>query len=110
MKNEVNLEWNVYYENFNDRRIEVINIFDHSFFKKDCDNAYKKYKNNYNSFINVIKSNLFYYFCSKCEWEIIISNWPPTNDFNNKKIDVYQQVMLNWEVFIQYVWNKYCNN
>lgn len=43
----------------------------------------------------------------ECEWEIIVSHWPLSERFNDKKIDVYEQVMLNWEVFITYLWNYY---
>lgn len=46
-----------------------------------------------------------YYFWSKCEWEIIISGWPPRDDFNDAKIDVYDQVKLNWDKFVDYTWD-----
>lgn len=48
-----------------------------------------------------------YYFWSKCEWEIILSDFPPSKKFQEKKVDVYEQVMLNWDIFINYVWNQY---
>lgn len=101
------LEWNVYVENINRRQIEVYNIFEHGGFKKDCDKAYKEYKNSFQKFTESVKRSLMYYFWSKCEWEIILSDFPPSDRFKKKKIDVYDQVMLNWNLFINYVWEQY---
>lgn len=39
-----------------------------------------------------------YYFWSKCEYEVIVSAWPP-RDGSDKKIDVYSQLKANWEQF-----------
>jgi hypothetical protein len=46
-----------------------------------------------------------YYFWSKAEWEIIISSWP-NRDNDELKIDVFDQVMLNWEAFVDYCWSN----
>ena len=86
------------------------------------------------AFIERIKSNLMYYYWSKAEWEVVVTSWPvyissdnvpklnkriednekrwglqhfninisPTVD---EKIDVYDQIMLNWDIFIEYVLN-----
>ena len=45
-----------------------------------------------------------YWFWSKCEHEIIISSWPYT-DKAAAKIDIYQQVMMNWDIFLEYTWS-----
>lgn len=100
------LEWNVYIENVNRKSIEVYNIFDHHLFLKDVIEAYSKYKDNYEAFCDEIKKSLQYFFWSKCEWEIILSAWPPFEKFKDEKIDVYQQVMLNKDVFFKYVWEN----
>lgn len=39
-----------------------------------------------------------YYFWAKCEYEVIVSAWPP-RDGSDKKIDVYSQLKANWEQF-----------
>ena len=98
------MTWNVYVENFNMGHIDVYNIFDHYSFDKGVKEAYKKYKNDFEAFSEAVRRELMYYFWSKCEWEIILSDWPPSGDFDNKKISVYDQVMLNWDAFIAYVW------
>ena len=99
------LVWNVYTENFNERRIEIDNIFDHSGFYDDCVKAAKKYKEK-DTFAEEVRRSLMYYFWSKCEWEIVLTAWPPRDDFNDEKIDVYDQVRLNWDAFIDYLWDN----
>ena len=47
-----------------------------------------------------------YYYWSKCEWEIILSAWPSRKDFNEEKIDVFDQINLNWDRFADYVWEN----
>ena len=99
--------WNVYVESFNQKEIVPYNIFTHYGFNEDVKKIYKKYKNDFETFSEEVKTSLMYYFWSKCEWEIILSDWPssPTSPIE-KKVDVYDQVMLNWDIFIQYVWTQ----
>ena len=97
--------WNVYIENFNRSKIESYNIFKHYGFLTDVKKAYKKYKNNFKAFSDEVKRALMYFFWSKCEWEIILSDWPHHDSFHDEKVDVYDQVMLNWDIFIKYVWD-----
>lgn len=85
-----------------------------------------KFKNEV--FAPQLKSTLMYYFWSKCEYEIILTSWPPyltaaqckeikedkeevkysktVNLEVAEKIDVYDQVINNWEPFIDYVWSN----
>ena len=99
------MTWYVYAEDFNGKKIEKVNIFDHYRFLEDVKKIYKKYKNDFDTFAHEVKSSLMYYFWSKCEWEIILSSLFGRPDFKEMKIDVYDQVMLNWDVFIKYVWD-----
>lgn len=84
------------------------------------------------AFTERIKSNLMYYYESKAEWEVVVTSWPPYTSLeevdkaNNEieryekeyghkpyiahfspavgeKVDVYDQVMLNWNMFVEYV-------
>ena len=100
------LTWNVYYEDFNARKIVKFNIFQHSGFYEDCYNAAKKYKDDKEQFAAAIKRSLHYYYWCKCEWEIILTAWPPSHNFHDEKIDVSDQVELNWNVFIDYLWDN----
>lgn len=100
------LTWNVYYHNFNTRRIETHNVFNHYRFWEDCIKNVKKNKDDREAFEKQLKQDLAYYYWSKCEWEIILSAWPPRNDFDDEKIDVFDQIYLNWDKFADYVWEN----
>ena len=106
------LEWNVYVGDFNSREIQVHNIFDHWSLcgdlgaelrrldrKKELTEEEKK-----ESFKAALHRDLKYYYWSKCEWEVVIQHWPPSERFRALKIDVYDQVMLNWDKFFEYTW------
>lgn len=99
------LEWNVYIEDWNNKTIIAHNVFNHYSFMEDCRKIAKKYKER-DEFEHQIRSSLMYYYWSKCEWEIILSGWPATDNFDEKKIDVYDQVAMNWNHFIDYVWEN----
>ena len=108
-----NREWFVFIEDINRKRIKVYNIFEHKDFVEDCDGAWENYKNEHHDFSKFkedIDSILMYYFWCKCEWEIILSNFPPSDSFQKKKIDVYQQVKMNWDKFIDYIFSYYIAN
>lgn len=123
----------MYYHNFNGKSIEKFNIFDHGRFFEDVKKDLKKCKTK-EEFAEKIKSHLMYYFWSKCEYEVVISSFPvhiKKEEFNRlteefkadtekyghepygmwvcpdvgSKIDIYNQVMLNFEVFVDYVWS-----
>ena len=98
--------WRVFVENFNGKRIEEYDIFEHHGFAEDVRKAYCKHRNDFDAFAEKVRGSLFYYFNSKCEWEVIVSAWPPSERVPERKVDVYEQVMLNWDVFIEYVWNQ----
>lgn len=99
------LEWNVYKEDFNNKKIEIFNVFNHHYFMEDLVKIKRKCKEK-EEFAKAVKSSLMYYYWSKCEWEIILQSWPQRENFNAKKIDVYDQVMLNWDKFIDYLWEN----
>jgi len=99
------MEWYVYVEGINSHCIEKYNIFKHYRFMDDIKKIYKKHKDDYDTFCEEVCKSLQYYFWSKCEWEIILSDWPPSDTFEELKVDVYDQVMLNKDVFMKYVWD-----
>ena len=71
---------------------------------------------------------LMSYFWSRCEYEIVLTSWPPyitseqvkeikesTEEVKYrktinlelaKKIDVFAQIVNNWEPFINYIWDN----
>ena len=102
-------KWVVYRENINTRKIVPMNIFDHYSFAMGCDKVYKKHKDDKDKFAEEIRHELMYYFWSKCEYEVVINSWIGFEKTKGIKIDIYDQVMLNWEIFIDYLWGYYTN-
>lgn len=130
---EEKLVYNVYMEDFNKREIKKFNVFNHYSFYNGLLKCKKKYKNQFNEFSNAVKELLCYYFWAKSEYEIILTSWPPyvenkeidrlvaeREEHNKKynkdpirslveltvaeKVDIYNQIMLNWDIFINYIW------
>lgn len=100
------MKWNVYYYNINKKMIEIFNIFEHIRFLSDIEKAIKKYKNK-EEFAEQLKRDLRYYYGSKAEWEIVISPWVGGDrERDAVKIDVYEQVMNNFDILLDYVWNN----
>lgn len=126
-----NLVWNVYRYDFNARKIETYNVFNHGGFYNDVMKIPRKDKV---EFADKLRREAQYYFWSKCEMEVVITSWPPYIDENEykriskereehienrgneprvlnicptvgSKIDIYDQLMLNWDYFVDYVWN-----
>ena len=100
------LKWNVYYHNINSQRIETYNIFDHRMFNEYVMLHLERTYQTKEEFSEQIESELRYYFWSKAEWEIIVSPWCGGKDTKEIKIDVYDQVMLNFDSFVDYVWKN----
>lgn len=97
--------WFVYANRRNPDTIEVVNIFDYPGFYQSLCKCAKKYPDDKSRFIEKVRSNLFYYFCCKAEWEILLS--PIFSHAESQlKVDVYSQVMLNFTLFSEYIWNN----
>lgn len=101
------MKWNVFYYNANKQKIDMFNIFEHRSFLEYVEKAKKEYSNDKEKFAKRLKSELLYYFWAKAEWEVIIAPWVGGDRENDAvKIDVYEQVMSNWDVFVDYVWEN----
>lgn len=92
------LEWNVFI--FRDK-FTIYNVFDHSSFKDHVATGAKKCKTK-KEFAPLLMNNLRYYFWARAEWEVVLTPWIGSGE---KKIDVYEQVMANWDLFLNYTWN-----
>lgn len=106
-KQDLILNWYVYRENYNTKEIEIFNIFNNTRFKNEIINLIND-KLTKEEFKEKIRSLLFYYYAFKCEHEVVITSFPYRIKDNEltigRKIDIYQQVMLNWDAFIEYLW------
>ena len=126
--------WNVYREDFNNRAIVKYNIFNHGGFAQDVNKLLKEDITK-DEFAEQLKRSLKYYFWGKSEYEVVITSWPvyiyrseldrlntEYQEYNNKwghypyniniipnvgeKIDIYNQVMLNFDIFVDMIWRE----
>ena len=104
-KDVKSLVWNVFRYDINKREIITYNIFNHGGFVEDIE---KMRKNKITSvdFKDRLKQVLMYYFWAKCEYEVVISSFPPDENSKDEKVDIYSQVMLNFDVFCYYVYSN----
>ena len=126
--------WNVYCENFNNSSIIKYNIFNHEGFAQDVDKLLKE-DTTKDEFTEQLKRSLRYYFWGKSQYEVVITSWPvyinraeldrlntEYEEYNNKwghypydinivpdvgeKIDIYNQVMMNFDIFVDMIWRE----
>ena len=97
------IEWYVYYHDSNAQKIIKWNIFNHVTFTKEM-NEIKKKTSTKEEFAEKLDHMMRYYFWSKCEYEVIISPWVGRAD--DVKIDIYDQIHMNWNVFVDYVYER----
>ena len=97
--------WNVYYHSINGRYIGKHNVLNHTGVVQDIMRATKECSTK-EEFGERLRSSLMYYYWSKAEWEISIIPWCGGKDCKSIKVDVYDQVMMNWEIFLEFVWSE----
>lgn len=129
------LVWNIFIENFNGKRIEVCNLFEYCWpFLEDLIKIKKKYGKDFKKFAEEVRRALMHEYWARSQHETIITSWPPYIDgeeldrlikereeriskgmvfyrehVNTEvayKIDVYTQIMMNWDRFIEYLFNN----
>lgn len=126
MKKNTKMTWNVYRDDVNRGEIIVYNIFDHYSFNESVKKILKN-EITYSELADKLKSETMYYFWSKAEHEAIITSFPPYIDREEidklvaecdehpyrtyvkletaRKIDIYEQINMNWQQFVDYIWN-----
>lgn len=98
------LEWYAVIESPNAKSFKKINIFHYSNFIYDLEKVLSKHPTK-EALSSELRYLLKYYFASKCEYEIIISSWPPDKIYPlEEKVDVFDQINLNWDNFVDYIW------
>ena len=100
------LEWNVWVSDVNAKTIKPHNVFHHFRFLDDLKKAERKYKGDRDAFLREVEHLCHYYYWSKCEWEIVLSHWPPREGYAEEKVDVWDQIALNWDRFADYLWEN----
>lgn len=97
------LQYNVFYFNVNARSLDTYNIFSYKI--KENIKKYLKKCTSKDEFAQELKSDFMYYYWCKSEWEVIISPWVGGDrETQSKKIDVYSQIMLNFDLIVDMCW------
>lgn len=124
------MTWNVFIYDLNKRKVEIKNLFNISItFNGDFEALkYQTLKGNIatkEEFADKLKSILMYTFWCRREYEIAVSDlcWTYVGaDDKDKlreydhyektvtKVDIYSQVQMNWDRFVDYVWNEVKRN
>lgn len=124
------MEWYVFREDINGKSIEPYNIFNHYGFTQDVEKMLKEDITK-DEFAEQLKKSLIYWFCSKAEHEVVIGSWPLSINKSElervnaeydkyghylhrinvapevgRKIDIYTQVQMNWDVFVDMAWRE----
>lgn len=102
------LEWNVYFADINKSRILILNIFKHQGFYNSLQNELKNINDKY-EFEKILRNNCLYYFCAKCEFEIILTCCPEWDRFHKDTVSIYDQLTINWDKFVDYIWENRLN-
>lgn len=121
------LSWKVIYER--NRKIEWKDIFEGGYWEKIAKELKEKLDNR-EEWEKHFKTKLMSMYWCRSEYEVVITSWPPFVSRNNldimnieaheqsnrvginahldvaKKINVFDQLNANWEVFIDYVWDN----
>lgn len=97
-------EWNVFRYNFNTKQIEPFNVFHNITFFNDC-KAILKRNNGTGDLSNELKHVAMYTYWCRSEYEVMIGEIFDSE--HATKVDIYSQLMLNWNAFINYVKEAY---
>lgn len=99
------MTWNVFYSNFNTGKIELHNVLAgrEKFIKDLRSKATSK-----EAFAKELRSEMMYHYWCRAEWEILLSPWCGRKDAKELKVDVFTQLELNWDRFVDYCWETKC--
>lgn len=124
------LEWYVFSYDINSRRITKFNVFNSNRFYDGLLKIKKEMKKSplsFEEFSKLLEGSAMYSFWAKSEYEIILSNLfcsiskdeikrikqvdenrhiESVNLLYQKKVDIYEQLKLNWDKFAEYVYSN----
>ena len=98
------LKWNVYRINNSKDKVETFNVFDHFSFNNETIRLLKTCST-ITEFSQNLKRQVIYYFAWKFEYEICITSLFSHKEETEEKIDIRHQLELNWDAFVEYIWN-----
>ena len=105
MKKDLN--WYAFYWDCNSNSLERTDVI-HSDLIDDVKKAIKKGQD-FNQIKEIIRCNLMWYYWSKSEWEVLVSDLHMCEDspkHNVEKIDIYYQLEPNLDRITEYMINN----
>lgn len=97
-------QFNVIIHEFNRHKFEPYDILPHL---RDKYEAKKVKPKTFEEWKKFILDESMYQWWSRCEYEIILADWPCEKD--KKKIDIHMQVEMNIDVITEILMNEYDN-
>ena len=101
------MKWNTI--SYDNGKIEYFNIFRNISFREAIEEIFRIPEQSREEIEEQVKRKAKWQFWSRCEYEIILSEWPPNATDNNYKLDVFEQLEANWERFMDYIYDCYCS-
>ena len=105
------MTWNVYCYDFNHNKIETFNIFDHGGFAKYFGKHIRTIKDK-TEFAEAVRKELFYYYGSKAEWELVVKltednrvflyPWCGSRNPEGEKLEVTNEMNFDWMGLAKY--------
>lgn len=102
-KTKKKFQWNVWIWDFNQDQLEKYDVVP-AFMRSIRSLKKSEYPKDIKCLDEFLRSEARYYFMAKCEYEMILHSWPALK--NDEKVDVYDQLMLNWDLFVQAFWSN----
>ena len=99
------LTWRVF--KIINNRVVAYNIFEHCDFNNEIVDLLTLVENkeiDFPRFRSAVKNSLIYYFWCKYEHEVSISK--PFKLMSGEKVDIYSQVVMNFDNFVHYLWKE----
>ena len=98
------LEWNVIHFDVNKKCFATYNVLSNYIIKEIVDQTKKITSKDL--FAEEVRHIMMYHFWSKCEWEMVLREWTGSPNKKELKVDVYDQLTLNWKRFVDYLWDN----
>lgn len=99
------MEYNVFYHEINGDKIKTFNVLRKDGIIYEFLKELRMRDMNRDEFEEELRRELRYYYWAKCEAEVLISAW--VGGDAEEKIDIYQQIDINWKLFSDICWNFY---
>lgn len=97
------MEWYVFRYDFNANQIIKWNVFDNIYLYEFMTEGKHKFSGD---FAEDLKTVCMHEFWSRYQYEMIIADYTDKHR-TELKVDVWDQLQLNWEAFVKYCQEKY---